>query len=107
DDLPRGAIHDREGAARLDGAVEVALEDVAFVAIVFRMLLPDERVGGGRVEGIEVVPSQRPEFHEVARQGRLEVERHRAITSRAPSAVNGQLADASAGASRKPPASRG
>jgi hypothetical protein len=51
-----------QGAARLDGALEVSGKHVALVAILVRMLLPDEGIRRDGMEGLEVAGLERFEF---------------------------------------------
>lgn len=46
------------------------------------MLFPDQGVGGHGEQRVEIPRLKRPEIHEVAFQGWLEIERHRGVRAR-------------------------
>src|SRR5262249_53404701 len=57
-------VSDEEGAAGFHRLAEEFSEDVRLPAVVRRVLLPDERVGGDSVERVEVIRAQRADFYE-------------------------------------------
>src|SRR5262249_25034534 len=69
-------IGDQERAAAGERLAEEIAEDLGLVAVAVRMLLPDERIRGNRIERVPVVGPERTELHEVALEHRLKIERH-------------------------------
>ena len=49
-----------------EAAVKISLEDLAFVAIRFRMLLPDEWITGGMEECVEVLGFERTKLDQIS-----------------------------------------
>src|SRR5262249_32601198 len=52
----------------------VSLKDLPLVTVALRMLLPDERILGGSVQEVEVVPSQGPQLDSCSSQPGLKIE---------------------------------
>src|SRR5437764_10916014 len=71
-----GPLDDGEGAFRFHGAIEVFLKDLRLVAVVFRMLFPNEWIAGGGKERVEVLPRERTQLNEISLQRRLEIKFH-------------------------------
>ena len=76
DDQAVGAIDDDERAAAGERLVEEGAEDLELVAVAGRVLFPDQRIGGDRVERLPVVGPQRAQLEALALQDRLRVEGH-------------------------------
>src|SRR5262249_3123707 len=69
-------IDGEQRPAGRQGVTKKRLEHLGLIAIVARMLLPDERVGCYRVKGRSILRPQRPKLEEFAFQSRLEIEGH-------------------------------
>jgi hypothetical protein len=74
--LPSPGVDGDQGAARFQGLAKILLEDFFPVAILGRVLLPNQRIASHRVEFLKILQPNRPEFKQVAFQNRLEIERH-------------------------------
>ncbi len=57
------SVDDAHGSARLDGSLEVGGKGLALIAILVRMLLPDQRVRRHGEQGLEVARSERFELY--------------------------------------------
>ena len=76
DHAPRSAIDDDQGAAGCQRLLEEHPESRLLVTVLDRVLLPDEGIGGGRVQRFPILGKQWPELHELALQDRLVGEGH-------------------------------
>jgi hypothetical protein len=69
-------VADDQRPARVERLAEEGLEHARLVAVGVGMLLPDERIGGDRIQVLEVVGPERPQRQTLAAQDGLEVEGH-------------------------------
>src|SRR6266850_1618492 len=69
DDSARRSFQNGEGAPRFDRAVEISPEYLPLISIALRMLLPDQRIFGGREQRIEIARSEGTDLDQVAPQG--------------------------------------
>lgn len=74
DDFAITAIDGDEGSAGFQSLAEELVKDLILVTIAGGMLLPDQRIGGDRVEFAIIVRAKRAELDEFAAQGGLEFE---------------------------------
>jgi hypothetical protein len=70
------SLDDGERAFRFNRAVKEFLKDAPFVAVVFRMLFPDQRIARGEEKRLEIVRLQRAKFDQLSRERRLEIKFH-------------------------------
>src|SRR5262249_34477664 len=76
DDAAVLAVDGDQGAPRFHGFAKEDLENLFLVSVIARMLLPNKRISGNRVQVVEILRAKRSEFEEVAFQIRLEVKWH-------------------------------
>ena len=65
-DSTRSAINYRKGALGLNRSGEEPLKDFGFVAIIFWMLFPDERITGCGKKSVKVAKGERAYLNQVA-----------------------------------------